>query len=163
MSWAGVTVIWPMAGQSAAEAIGAHYGADVILRDSGDHQVEPTGTYGPIPEPSAAQDELLTKVEAALNQIALSLAAVERADRNAAGHLIHLTFVDDLGQLIDVSPGSATVRPGRDHDAAQFERTWAYITALAALQRSVVWEGDDDVLVDVSLSLESARDEYNWV
>lgn len=63
MGWGGVTVIWPADGQSDGEAIGAHFGSDVVLSENGDHLVEPTGVYGSTDKPDASWDEFLLLAE----------------------------------------------------------------------------------------------------
>lgn len=163
MGWGGVTVIWPADGQSDAEAIGAHFGTDVVLSENGDHLVEPTGVYGSTDKPDASWDEFLLLAEQRLRWRHPGSFRLTDPATDANGHLISVELTDELDQVVRLYPGSATVLPARRGGDEQFTRMWSYVTALADLRRSVVWEGDDDVLIDVTLTAQQARQAYLWV
>jgi hypothetical protein len=162
MSWGGVTVIWPMEGQTDAEAIGAHFGLEVTLDPDGDHTVEARPGVREIPEPGPASDALLRSAREAVTSVSSQLADADPPRRDPTGYLMRWSLTDELGQIMALTPGTASLWPGRDARHDQFARLWQYVVALSTVGRPVVWEGDDDVLVDTSLSLEQARGRYLW-
>lgn len=154
MSWSGVSVLWPLEGQSDAEAIGAAFGLVVTLGDGGDHDVEATGVYGLVREAGDESDRLLEHVAEDLRSRGFTSLQRERA----SGHLRHWSLVGPLGTEVSLAPSGATVRHGKD-----FDEMWVAVAFLASVRRSVVWEPDDDVLVDTELTLEQARSTYLWL
>jgi hypothetical protein len=153
-----VDVLWLVEGQTEDQALDAHISGYVCVDEDG-ASVEP-GSRGEPPQPSSSWSARIRAAEQALRAAAPDLEAVELEEQHE--QVSRLVCVDDLGLVVVLRPGSATVEPGATGLRWDFDRAWQYLQVLADLGPAVVYEPDDDAVVDIDLPVERAREWYRW-